>query len=311
MPVELTRAETTIVALVHGEPARMLVDQFLDKFEVAPTLERRLEQLRFKELVEAEQRGIASQLVAHQPVRDFGSLFFQGALKHRIEEIERRILREITAQQIEPLLEPLQCHERNEQFFGDEREIVRVLALDALPCLDRFLGIAQARFEIAEQQIGANRKAMVRERLGQVRTGRLGPGMNDFVARELAVKIRDLLLMRVPGMRLELSSGVYRLLPVLFLLVYLEQALERRLGMHRIFKLREQLLRAIEQTRLEIVLRQLKERVQPLFLFEIRTLEEILVHPDRALHLATPPEEAAQREVQLYGLRIDFHHFDE
>ena len=42
-----------------------------------------------------------------------------------------------------------------------------------------------------------------------------------------------------------------------------------------------------------------------------RAIHQILMHADRALYLAAPAEQAAQREVQLHRLRIDLDHLDE
>ena len=68
VPVVLPRAEAAVVAFVHGEALRVLVHERLDELEIAPALDRRLEQLRLEQLVEPEQRRRAAQLVAHQPV---------------------------------------------------------------------------------------------------------------------------------------------------------------------------------------------------------------------------------------------------
>ena len=44
---------------------------------------------------------------------------------------------------------------------------------------------------------------------------------------------------------------------------------------------------------------------------QVRAIEQVLVHADRALDLAVPAEQDAEREVQLDGLRIDLDHLDE
>ena len=76
-------------------------------------------------------------------------------------------------------------------------------------------------------------------------------------------------------------------------------------------QLQEHLLGAIEQPGLEIVLRQLVQRAHALLGGEVGAIDQILVHADRALDFAAAAEQAAQREVQLDGLRIDLDHLDE
>ena len=108
-----------------------------------------------------------------------------------------------------------------------------------------------------------------------------------------------------------LLRGLDRLVPVLFLLVDLEQELERCCSCWRALELAEKLLGAVEQARLEIVLRELEQRDQLLLRREVGALDQVLVHADRALDLAAAPEQAAQREMQLDRLRIDLDHLDE
>ena len=77
-------------------------------------------------------------------------------------------------------------------------------------------------------------------------------------------------------------------------------------------ELEEQLLGAVQQPRLEVILRQLEQRGSTLLLGgQVGAVDQVLVHADRALDLAAPAEQAAQREVQLDGLRIDLDHLDE
>ena len=56
----------------------------------------------------------------------------------------------------------------------------------------------------------------------------------------------------------EFLRRVDRLLPVLFLLIDLEQELERRLRVRSAFELAKKLFGAIEQARLQIILRELE-----------------------------------------------------
>ena len=80
----------------------MLVEQALHELEVAAALQRRVEELGFDELVEPEQRRRAPQLVAHQAVRGLRALPVESRLEHDVERIERRILLQIGAEQVEP-----------------------------------------------------------------------------------------------------------------------------------------------------------------------------------------------------------------
>ena len=152
---------------------------------------------------------------------------------------------------------------------------------------------------------------MVREGRVQMRSGRLRPRVHHLTARELAVEVRDLLLVRAPGDRLELLGNADRFLPVFFLLIDLEEELERLLRMSGPVQLQEQLFRAIEQPGFEIVLRELEKRRALLVFLQIGPLDEVLMHADRPLDFPTPAKEAAEREMKLHCLWIDFHDFDE
>src|SRR5208282_829428 len=44
---------------------------------------------------------------------------------------------------------------------------------------------------------------------------------------------------------------------------------------------------------------------------QVGTVEQVLVHADRAIDLALAPEQVAQREVQIDRLRVDLDHLDE
>ena len=129
--------------------------------------------------------------------------------------------------------------------------------------------------------------------------------------RQLAVEIGDLLLVRLAGDDFELLGNADRFPPVLLLFVDLQQELERRLGMRRAFQLQEQFLGTVEQTRLEVVLRQFEQCRELFVLGQVGALGQVLVHADRALDLAAAAKQAAQRKMQFDGLRIDLDHLDE
>src|SRR5688500_17082090 len=135
--------------------------------------------------------------------------------------------------------------------------------------------------------------------------------MRELGAGELAIEVRDLLLVRLAGDRLELVRDANRLLPVLFLLIDLEEEIERGLRVRRAFEPQEKLLGAIQQAGLEIVLRELEERDELLVFLEIGALDEVLVHAYRTLHFAAAAKETPEREMQLDRLRIHFDHFNE
>src|SRR4030095_12269451 len=96
-----------------------------------------------------------------------------------------------------------------------------------------------------------------------------------------------------------------------FLLVDRQQEALRRMLERRSVLLCEELLGAIEQTRTVAILGKLEFGGAALVGRKVRTVEQILVHPDGAVDLALSPEQAAEREMQVHGLRIDLDHFDE
>lgn len=51
--------------------------------------------------------------------------------------------------------------------------------------------------------------------------------------------------------------------------------------------------------------------MQSLFLLQIGAFHQVLMHADRTFDLSAPAKQAAERKVQLNGLWIDLHHFDE
>src|SRR5512132_2281185 len=100
VPIEMTRLEPAAVAAVQGEAARVLVYQIADQFQIAAPLERCFQQLRFEELVEAEQGRRFAQLVAHQLVGAPGPVSLQDRLEYGVEHVERWIACQVPAQQV-------------------------------------------------------------------------------------------------------------------------------------------------------------------------------------------------------------------
>ena len=76
-------------------------------------------------------------------------------------------------------------------------------------------------------------------------------------------------------------------------------------------ELGEEFLGAIEQACPVKILRQFEGRRLALVGGQVGAVEQVLVHPDGAVDFALPPEQAAQREVQVDRLRVDLDHFDE
>ena len=115
--------------------------------------------------------------------------------------------------------------------------------------------------------------------------------------------------------RRALTSSVVnrdRLLPVALLLVDAQQVAQRRArAARRLRELLKQTLGAIEQPRAEIVLGEREHRVQAMLVAERRPRHDVLVDADRALDLAAPPIEAAEREMRLDGLVVDVDHAQE
>ena len=194
---------------------------------------------------------------------------------------------------------------------GDQGQVLRVLALDALPGVDRRLRALRGHLQVAEQHVGPHALAVVRQGLGEVGPRRIGPRMHHLAHRELAAEVGDLLLVRAAGHRLELAGDVDRLVPLLLLLVDLEQVLARERRLRARLELLEHLLGAVQDAGLEVVLAELGQRDQLLLRAQPGALEQVLVHADGAVILAAPAEQAAEREVQLDGLRIDLDHLDE
>ncbi len=143
------------------------------------------------------------------------------------------------------------------------------------------------------------------QRLLQILPGAVAPGVIDLDRRELAVEVRNLLLPALPGIALEFARRADCLFPVLFLLVDVQQVLQRGAPVWPLRQPLERLLGAVKQPRLQVVLAEFVECHDTLLLREVGPLEQILVHPDRSLGLAAPPEQAAECEMQLDGLRVD------
>ena len=97
----------------------------------------------------------------------------------------------------------------------------------------------------------------------------------------------------------------------MFLLEQLQHEFQRRFGILGFFQFAEQALGAVENARLQIILRKFENRLLAFVIIQVGTVHQVVVHAQGAIHFAAPPEQAAQREVQFNGLRINLDHLDE
>lgn len=155
----------------------------------------RPEVTEFVALYSEEQRKVLS---VRPGITDEASLAYFEESKltgeHHIKHVDRRVARQQSAQQIEPLARLVHLPVGFEQAFSDQRQIGRVLRFNAFPCLNRRLGVLLRNLQITEQHIGAHAQAVVRERLCERRTRALGTRLHDFARGQLTEEIGDLLL---------------------------------------------------------------------------------------------------------------------
>src|SRR3990172_9166456 len=250
-PVELARLEAAALAAVAGEAPRVAVHEIAHQLQVAPALGRcRPDDLRLEQPVQAEQRRVAPQLVAHQLVGDLDALRLERLLEHRVEQIERRVALEVAGQQRQALLGAPHVAVGLEQALRREREVRGVLRLDPLPVLDRALQLARRALEVAELQAGAHALAVRLQRLLQVPARRVRSRMRRLGRGELAQVLRDAAAAGFAGFGGEALRHVGGAVPLLFLLVDLEQAPPRQRGAGALGEPREYGLRAVEDARL-------------------------------------------------------------
>ena len=120
---------------------------------------------------------------------------------------------------------------------------------------------------------------------------------------------------RAGGRRLrarELAVRVERLLPLVLALVDASKRNEGARAQPGDFAhLEQQPFRAIEQAGAQVILREREQCLLPMLAQQRLTREKILVYADRALDLAAPPIQSAEREVGLDGVRIRIHQLEE
>src|SRR3981081_4285924 len=117
--------------------------------------------------------------------------------------------------------------------------------------------------------------------------------------------MRDFLEVGPLGQRLHALGGRNRFLPVLLLLVDLQQE-SQRLNLERAaVEPGKKLFRAVEQACAVEILSQLEHRRLTLVRRKIRAVEKILMHAYGAIDLALASEELTARKPKGYGLRAD------
>src|SRR3954466_5309308 len=306
-PVELARLEAAGLAAIARQAPGVPMHEAAHQLEIPALVRRaRADDLRLEQAVEAEERRIALELLAHQPVGLLGAFRVEGLLEHGVEKVERRVALEVAGEERQAFLGASAFAVGLEQALRHEGEVRRVLRFDALPVLHRLVQVALAFLEVAQEQARAHALAVRVQRRLEVAARRIGPRLRGFGGGQLAVVLGE-----VARVRLHQLGHLDGAVPILLLLVDLEEVAPRRCGLRAVLEFPERLFGAVEDSGLEVVLAELGKRDQLLLGAEAGSLEQVLVHADRTVVLAAPAEEAAEREVQLDRLRIDLHHLDE
>src|SRR5690606_4772828 len=193
----------------------------------------------------------------------------------------------------------------------DLRQEARIRIDDLLVQADRVRAAA-----LGPRELRANQRAPQRTRLAVRALLEVILGTRDIpgdagLLGQLAIVVRDARRL-FACMPLELTIRVDRLLPLALALVDIDQLLERLLRecLTRP-ELREQRLRSIEKPCAEIVLGEREQRLVTLRLAQPRPRNKVLMHADRAVHLAAAAKQVPEREVRLERLVIDLRHLDE
>jgi len=142
----------------------------------------------------------------------------------------------------------------------------------------------------------------------QVLACRIRTGVHHLSRRQFAVIVGDFLLSGVLGHFLADSN---RLLPILFLLIDFQEITFCLLITGGSPQPNEDFLRTVQQACLEKILAQLGKGLQLQFGCQICPINQTLVHADGALGFPPPPKKITQGKMQLNGLGIHLHHFDE
>ena len=289
----------------------MRVNQILDHLQVGQAFRRRQHQLRLEKLVQPKKGLISPQLVAHHLVCGSGPVEFDLQIEDLVEQVKRRVALEVSGQQSQSLRRQSQCPVALHQAGTHQCKKPRVLRLDISPMLDRRLMATRGGLDIAENHRCPHRAAIGLERRQRAFTCLRPPRPGQQAGGQLTMKLRDFHLPRTARLRFDLAGSDDRLIPIFFQLVYFKQKNLRGRRIFRAGKFAQRVFRPIEQPDLEIVLAQFEQRVQPIGLVEVGPVHQIGMHADRAIDLATPAKQVAQREMQFDGFRIDLDNLDE
>ena len=141
--------------------------------------------------------------------------------------------------------------------------------------------------------------------------GFVGLVLRVGLERDLAPVVRDARRERAGATALELLRHLDGGAPVARALVQRQQR-EPGFGVEgRAFERQVGGLGAVEQTGLDEILRERMLGAVALGAGQVGAVQQVLVHAHRALELATPAEQVAQREVQIRGVWVLLHRFDE
>src|SRR5882672_11449344 len=127
VPIEVPCLEAAVLAMVARQALRMAVYEIAYELQITAPFGGRDQELRFEQLVQAEQGLVAAQLLLHELVCRLGALRVERRLEGDIEQVERRKARQVAPQQREPLLGAPDRAVALEQALRDEREIGGVL----------------------------------------------------------------------------------------------------------------------------------------------------------------------------------------
>src|SRR5579862_8940772 len=310
-PIVLPRAKPAVVAFVEAETLDVLPDEALDELEVVAAIGRRSEQLRFEQPIEADQRRVSRELVLDKRCSGIGALCFERQREQRIQKIERWVLRLVIGEQADARREVAQAPICVRETISGEREEGGILRFDPLPSFDRGEPIARLRRDVAGDQIRARTGPMRRERALDLGGGRHRIRLEQRDRRELAMVLRDLLVVRLLRKDLHPFHRDDGLRPVLLGLVDLDQVRERGMLERRVVELAKKILGAVEKPRAMEVLRKLVGGHRSLVRRQRGSIEQVLMHAYRAFGFTLATKERAKREMQVDRLRIDLDDLDE
>lgn len=170
--------------------------------------------------------------------------------------------------------------------------------------------IALGRGHFAEQQLRPRMRRIDPRRLLEFAPGHLEArlGIAGQRARcEFAAKVRNVACAVFAAVALQPLGQFDRQRPVAHHLRDFEPVVQRRGPVARALQAVERVFGAIEQTRLQVVLAELEQRVLALRRVEVTTLDQVQVHADRPVGLAAAPKQVAQRVVQVdrFGIEPD------